>query len=125
MDQDYCQNDLSIANILNMNVYPDGDVKNENPVPVTIDTIVKYNYGNAENSFAQDTTADNDTLIASAKAPTFSSGTCDNFALEVHLKVLFSNRNPVDATDATNTENKDACACREVTTDKFTNEQAG
>jgi len=52
MDQDYCEKDLSISNLLNMNIYPDGDSSNENPIGVTVENVVKYVYGDTDNSYA-------------------------------------------------------------------------
>lgn len=144
MDEDYCTKDLSISSILNMNIYPDGDQTNPNPVPVTVDTVVKYTYGNADNSYAVDTSTDNDTLKA-VTTPAFSGSTCDNFALEVHLKVLFSTKQPpapvpappaaVVPSPGTVTptppptrrlaEETDVCACREVISGDFTGADAG
>ena len=73
-----------------MNIYPDGQKDNANPIPINVDTVVKYIYGgDASNDYSQDISTDNATLSAITK-PTFSGNTCDNFALEVHLKVLYT-----------------------------------
>jgi len=117
---------------LSMNIYPDGDKTTANPVPVTVDTVMKYNYGDDANSYAEDTSADNDTLKG-VLTPTYSGSTCDNFALEVHLKVLFSIKKPVApavteenaGTERRRLAETDACACRAVASAEWTDGSKG
>lgn len=84
--QDFCQNQLSISNILNMQIYPNSD-PTETPVAVELGVLQKFNYFG---DFSQDTAMTQDDLKA-VQAPTFSAGdgSCDNFALEVNLKFEF------------------------------------
>jgi len=50
MTSDYCTKDLSISNVLNMKIYGDASLTSTDPaIPVTVDTVLKYNYDSAGN----------------------------------------------------------------------------
>ena len=86
MSADFCQNQLSIANVLNMQIFPTSD-PSETPITVELGNLQKYNYfGN----FEMDTVVTQDDLKA-ITVPTFNAGdgSCDNFALEVNMKFEF------------------------------------
>ena len=55
-------------------------------MPITKGVIKKYNYNEL---FDQDTSLDDAALKALDGTPTFSGTTCDNFALEYHLRILY------------------------------------
>jgi hypothetical protein len=91
MDKAYCD-ELSISKILNMNIYHNADKTSDAAaaIPVSVDTVVKYNY-DADGKYSQiKDTGLNDTLKKLDLKPAFTGSTCDNFALEVHLKVLYA-----------------------------------
>lgn len=83
MSLNFCTDTLDIGNILNINMYKNGD-KASDPIPVEIDNVVKYD------GFNLDKTA-TEAVLKAVKTPTYNAadGTCDNFALEVHLKIVF------------------------------------
>ena len=84
MTEDFCSNTLSIADILLMKISIDGT--EENSVPITKGIVKKYNYYDL---YDQDISLDDAALKALEGTPTFSSSdaSCDNFALEYHLRI--------------------------------------
>mmetsp|Transcript_3575 Transcript_3575/g.5411 ORF Transcript_3575/g.5411 Transcript_3575/m.5411 type:complete len:86 (+) Transcript_3575:730-987(+) len=85
MTQEFCEQTLSISEILNMQIANDGEVEPAAAIAVELGTIKKFNYFG---DYSQELTLDEAALQAIA-APSFSAadGSCDNFALEYHLKI--------------------------------------
>ena len=81
--QEFCDS-LSIANVLGMQIYPKGDPADA-AIAVTLGKVQKYEFSG---KYSLDATATAETL--KDVKPTFSAGSCDNFALEVHLKIQFA-----------------------------------
>ena len=82
MTSDICQKKLSIGNVLNLNIYKDGAATD---VPVEVGKTMYF-----DENFGIDKTK-TEAILKAITAPTFSAGdgSCDNVALEVHLKVMF------------------------------------
>ena len=70
------------------------DGTEDNFIPITKGIIKKYNY---MESFDLNTDSTDEVLKALDGTPTFSSGTCDNFALEYHFRLKFD---PIDSAGA-------------------------
>ena len=97
MTKEFCENSLSIPQIINMVISTDGSEQEGSRVKVELGNLKKFNYyGNYE----QDLSSGIQDTLKSVKSPTFDSSTggCDNFALEYHLKINFEN---VEGTDVT------------------------
>ena len=94
MSEDFCTKKLSIAEILEMKINPDGK-EGSTPISITLGKTKKYNYNGDFDEIPID---DIDSVVA---GPTFtaSDGTCDNFALEYHLSIQYEAL-PGDSTEA-------------------------
>ena len=89
MTEDFCTKTLSIADLLSKKISTNGAISSS--VPITKGVIKKYNYNDKYDQILLDPDADANkaALEALDGTPTYtaSDGTCDNFALEYHLRI--------------------------------------
>ena len=98
LTEDFCQNVLSIDHILNAVISKDGSKISDaaNGVKVVPNLVAKFgfttkNYMSLDEDPGSNKALDDDLTAIEAK-PKLDGGTCDNFALEYHLHIGFSQK---------------------------------
>jgi hypothetical protein len=114
MSEELCTKKLAIDDILNMKIVPDAKW-DSTPIPVTLKSAKKFNYNG---DFDEIEVSDLGIVTA---GPIFSAGSCDNFALEYHLKIQYE---PVPSASGDAATFKVTNAFLDVVLGKFTPETA-